>query len=85
VFYLRFKVYALHCVLAMQARVCGPGRTGCTEPTRIRIRIRAIRATGLLIYSYNIKIKHRQLKSSKRGILFAYIYKQIYKNILINL
>jgi hypothetical protein len=34
VFYLRFKVYALHCVLATQARVYGPGRTGCTEPSR---------------------------------------------------
>jgi hypothetical protein len=50
VFYLGFKVYPLHCVLATQARVCGPGRTGRTEPTRIRIR--GIRATGLLIYSY---------------------------------
>jgi hypothetical protein len=49
VFYLRFKVYPLHCVLATQARVCGPGRA---EPTRIRIRIRAIRATSLLIYSH---------------------------------
>jgi hypothetical protein len=50
VFYLGFKVYSLHCVLATQARVCGPGCTGCTEPSRIRIR--GIRATGLLIYSY---------------------------------
>ena len=31
-FYLGFKVYPLHCVLATQARVCGPGRTGRTEP-----------------------------------------------------
>ena len=54
-FYLGFKVYPLHCVLAMQARVCGPGRTGRTEPTRIRIR--GIRATGLLIYSYNLTCK----------------------------
>jgi len=52
VFYLGFKVYPLHCVLATQARVCGPGCTGRTEPTRIRIR--GIRATGLLIYSYKL-------------------------------
>jgi len=32
VFYLGFKVYPLHCVLATQARVCGPGCTGRTEP-----------------------------------------------------
>jgi len=32
VFYLGFKVYPLYCVLATQARVCGPGRTGRTEP-----------------------------------------------------
>jgi hypothetical protein len=32
VFYLGFKVYPLHCVLATQAKVCGLGRTGYTEP-----------------------------------------------------
>ena len=31
-FNLGFKVYPLHCVLATQARVCGPGRIGRTKP-----------------------------------------------------
>jgi hypothetical protein len=47
-------------VLATQARVCGPGRTGRTEPSRIRIR--GIRATGLLIYSYTKWVVLKQLE-----------------------
>jgi hypothetical protein len=74
VFYLGFKVYPLHCVLATQARVCGPGRTGRTEPTRIRIR--GIQATGLLIYSYkeqyNAKYRLISLKVSNKVYLRLY-------------
>jgi hypothetical protein len=50
VFYLGFKVYPLHYVRATQARVYKPGYISRTEPSRIRIQ--AIQATGLLIYSY---------------------------------
>jgi hypothetical protein len=53
------------------------GYAGRTEPTRIRIRIRAIRATGLLIYSYSNARKYFICRKSGYKIYKCLYYADI--------
>jgi hypothetical protein len=71
VFYLGFKVYPLHCVLATQARVCGPGRTGRTEPNT-NTRYTSYGFINIFLYLYALL---RPLKSAHKRPSFNFASK----------